>query len=233
MPFLTTALVRRPLAATTYRSSAMHEDVPPQPNGNPRPLEKDSANEHSFVADSGLSDNSIWPPSDFRDSDLMNYAVRMVIPMRREFARQMDVSHFMHDDAYAREIIEQAGTSTNARLRGYAALLAARMSGAPAAGPAAATPTPTGPAEAPATDAMAPLALAEAKRFVARRLLDALGPTAELLCLKIEAAPTITEVITQARRAHAAVRDIRGVAEADRFGAEVEARLKALAPVGR
>ena len=207
----------------------MHEDVPPQPNGNPRPLEKDSANEHSFVADSGLSDNSIWPPSDFRDSDLMNYAVRMVIPMRREFARQMDVSHFMHDAAYAREIIEQARTSTDGRLRGYAALLAARMAGAPAA----ATPAPTGPTEAPATDAMAPLALAEAKRFVARRLLDTLGPTSELLCLKIEAAPTINEVITQARRAHAAVRDIRGVAEADRFGAEVEARLKALAPVGR
>ncbi len=211
----------------------MHEDVPPQRAGNSRPVDKDSANENSFVADSGLFDNSNWPPPDFGDSDVMNYAVRMVIPMRREFARQMDVSHFMHDAAYAREIIEQATTSTDARLRGYAALLAARMPGAPAAGPAAATPTPTGPAEAPATDAMAPLALAEAKRFVARRLLDALGPTAELLCLKIEAAPTITEVITHARRAYAAVRDVRGVAEADRFGADVEARLKALAPVGR
>ena len=229
MPYHTTALARRPLAATTYRSSAMQEDVPPQPNGNPRPLEKDSANENSFVADSGLSANSIWPPPDFRDSDLMNYAVRMVIPMRREFARQMDVSHFMHDATYAREVIEQATTSTDARLRGYAALLAARMAGAPTA----ATPTQTGPTEAPATDAMAPLALAEAKRYVARRLLDALGPTSELLCLKIEAAPTINEVITQARRAYAAVRDIRGVAEADRFGADVEARLKALAPVGR
>ena len=119
--------------------------------------------------------------------------------------------------------------STDARLRRYAALLAARMAGAPAA----ATPTQTGPTESPATDAMAPLALAEAKRYVARRLLDALGPTSELLCLKIEAAPTINEVITQARRAYAAVRDIRGVAEADRFGADVEARLKALAPVGR
>lgn len=211
----------------------MQEDVPPQPNGNPMPLDKDSANEHSFVADSGQFDNSSGPPSDLRDSDLMNYAVRMVIPMRREFARQMDVPHFMHDAAYAREIIEQASTSTDARLRGYAALLAARMSGAPAAGPAAESPTPAGTTEAPATDAMMPLALAEAKRFVARRLVDTLGPTSELLCLKIEAAATITEVVTQARRAYAAVRDIRGVAEADRFGAAVEARLKALALVGR
>ncbi len=216
----------------------MHEDVPPQRAGNSRPVDKDSANENSFVADSGLFDNSNWPPPDFGDSDVMNYAVRMVIPMRREFARQMDVSHFMHDAAYAREIIEQATTSTDARLRGYAALLAARMPGAPAAGPATATPTRTGPpespaTESPATDAPMPLALAEAKRFVARRLLDMLGPTSELLRLKIEAAPTMTEVITQARRACAAVRDVRGVAEADRFGAEVEARLKALALVGR
>ena len=211
----------------------MHEDVPPQRAGTSRPLDKDSANENSYVSDSGLFDNSSWPPSEFRDSDLMNYAVRMVIPMRREFARQMDVSQFMHDAAYAREIIDQARTSTDSRLRGYAALLAARMSGTPAAEPAAATPAPAGPVEAHSTDTLTPLALAEAKRFVARRLLDTLGPTAEALCLNFEAAPTITEVITQARHAYAAVRDIRGVAEADRFGAEVEARLKALAPVGR
>ena len=48
------------------------------------------------------------PESDFGDSNLMNYVVRMVIPMRREFSRALDVAHFMHDFAYAREILEQA-----------------------------------------------------------------------------------------------------------------------------
>jgi hypothetical protein len=52
--------------------------------------------------------------------DLMNYLVRMVVPMRREFGRQLDVRHFLHDHAYAREVIEQALTSRDARLLQYA-----------------------------------------------------------------------------------------------------------------
>ena len=58
--------------------------------------------------------------SDPGHSDLMNYLVRMVVPMRREFGRQLDVRHFLHDLEYAREVIQQALTSQDARLLQYA-----------------------------------------------------------------------------------------------------------------
>ena len=54
------------------------------------------------------------------NSELMNYLVRMVVPMRREFGRQLDVRHFLHDLAYARDVIQQALTSQDARLLQYA-----------------------------------------------------------------------------------------------------------------
>jgi hypothetical protein len=58
--------------------------------------------------------------SDPGPGDLMNYLVRMVVPMRREFGRQLDVQQFLHDLAYAREVIEQALTTQDARLLQYA-----------------------------------------------------------------------------------------------------------------
>src|SRR6185436_2938677 len=58
--------------------------------------------------------------SDPGNTDLMNYLVRMVVPMRREFGRQLDVRHFLHDLEYAREVIQQALTSQDARLLQYA-----------------------------------------------------------------------------------------------------------------
>ena len=57
-------------------------------------------------------------------SELMNYLVRMVVPMRREFGRQLDVRHFLHDLEYAREVIQQALTSQDARLLQYAKYVA-------------------------------------------------------------------------------------------------------------
>ena len=57
---------------------------------------------------------------DSGNSDLMNYLVRMVVPMRREFGRQLDVRHFLHDLEYAREVIQQALTSQDPRLLQYA-----------------------------------------------------------------------------------------------------------------
>lgn len=97
------------------------------------------------------------PPPDFGDSDLMNYAVRMVIPMRREFGTTLDVPHFLHDFTYAREIIEQAKSSQDPRLREYAGVLDAKLFGprnglerpaAPPAAAAAAAPAAAPPAEA-------------------------------------------------------------------------------------
>ena len=59
-------------------------------------------------------------PDHGSNSELMNYLVRMVVPMRREFGRQLDVRHFLHDLEYAREVIEQALSSQDPRLLQYA-----------------------------------------------------------------------------------------------------------------
>ena len=59
---------------------------------------------------------------------------------------------------------------------------------------------------------------AEAKRRATRHVMAQLGPTAEALCMRIEAAATMGEFVAAARRAHAVVRDIRGVARAAEFG---------------
>jgi CRISPR/Cas system endoribonuclease Cas6 (RAMP superfamily) len=92
------------------------------------------------------------------DSELMNYLVRMVVPMRREFGRQLDVRHFLHDLEYARDVIQQALTSQDARLLQYAKYVEQHHLGprnasnaAPAAAQAEkpAVPTPTEKVEVP------------------------------------------------------------------------------------
>jgi hypothetical protein len=95
------------------------------------------------------------PPSDFGNSELMNYVVRMVTPMRREFGCTLDVPHFLHDFAYAREILEKAYSSADPRLREYAAYLDLKMFGprsGPAPAPSQTAPEPAAPV-APATPA--------------------------------------------------------------------------------
>jgi hypothetical protein len=64
------------------------------------------------------------------DSQLMNYLVRMIVPMRREFGRSVDVQQFLHDFAYAKEVIDQALGSQDARLREYANYVQQRHHGA-------------------------------------------------------------------------------------------------------
>lgn len=51
--------------------------------------------------------------------ELLNYLVRMVVPMRREFGRTLDVSQFMRDKAYAYEILAEASRSRDPRLLDY------------------------------------------------------------------------------------------------------------------
>lgn len=64
------------------------------------------------------------------DPDLMSYVVRIVIPMRREFGRSVDVHQFLHDLPYAKEIIEQALNSKDTRLIGYAEYIQTKLWGA-------------------------------------------------------------------------------------------------------
>jgi hypothetical protein len=91
------------------------------------------------------------PVPDFApDSQLMNVVVRMVVPMRREFGRSLDVQQFLRDEAYAKSVLTDALTSGDARLRDYAKYVSERIAGArvavaPPAPPraAAAEPKPT------------------------------------------------------------------------------------------
>lgn len=92
------------------------------------------------------------------DSQLMNYLVRMVVPMRREFGRSLDVGQFLHDRHYAREVIGEALQSQDARLVEYASYVEKRMHGARIAdskGPstAAEQAAPASDTNAPAVDA--------------------------------------------------------------------------------
>ena len=61
--------------------------------------------------------------------DLVPYAIRMVMPMRREFDLSMDVTCFLSDLAYTCEILALSKTSRDARLRAYAAFLGLRLLG--------------------------------------------------------------------------------------------------------
>jgi hypothetical protein len=88
------------------------------------------------------------------DSDLITYAVRMVIPMKREFGRSLDVHQFLHDLPYATQVIEEALNSKDERLRGYAAYAQTKIFGPRSSEPLA--PKPAAAPEAPPAAAAAP-----------------------------------------------------------------------------
>lgn len=75
-----------------------------------------------------------------------------------------------------------------------------------------------------AATAPAPLqvSLPDAKRFASHLLMDLLGPTSEMLCMKIESANNMADFVTAVKRARDIVRDIKGAHAAERFVAEVE-----------
>jgi hypothetical protein len=76
------------------------------------------------------------------DSEMMNYLVRMVVPMRREFGHKLDVGQFMHDFKYAAEVLEQARSSQDPRLREYGVYVEKRQHGARIADSAGPAPSP-------------------------------------------------------------------------------------------
>ncbi|MCY7316911.1 MAG: hypothetical protein LH480_15215 [Rubrivivax sp.] len=94
------------------------------------------------------------------DASVLNYVVRMVVPMRREFGRSLDVQLFMRDAGYAQTVLDEAASSGDVRLREHAAYVRRRLGGArdadpPKAGPTAATATAVTAAAAPAPAAPA------------------------------------------------------------------------------
>lgn len=71
--------------------------------------------------------------------------------------------------------------------------------------------------------------LDQVKSLAAHRMTDALGPAADDICLKIEAAKDLAQFVEVVKRAYAMVRDARGAAAAERFGQEIEDNMP---PVG-
>lgn len=90
-----------------------------------------------------------------------------------------------------------------------------------------ATPAQAAPASRPA--ALAPAAggttvsLQEAQRFAVRRLTDLLGPNAQTVCLRIEAARNSQDYHAAVARAEDMVREVRGTNAAIDFAAVLEA----------
>lgn len=83
------------------------------------------------------------------DSQIMNYLVRMVVPMRREFGRQLDVQQFLRDAGYAATVLDEALASQDPRLREYAKYVQARIAGVRTAAPPAVPPASAGERAAP------------------------------------------------------------------------------------
>lgn len=88
---------------------------------------------------------------------------------------------------------------------------------------------PTAPAplqpEPIATPPAGPVPLPQAKAFASRQLMQILGPTSDVLSLRIEAARNRAEFIESIRRAYAVVAEVRGRAQAEAFGTSIEANL--------
>lgn len=96
----------------------------------------------------------------------------------------------------------------------------------PVAAPARAAAPPVTAPLAPAP-AAAPITLTEAQRFVSRRLTDLLGPNAEELCLKIEAARTVKDFQSAVARAEGILRQYKSAHTAAEFAADVQAHMPA------
>ena len=81
-----------------------------------------------------------------------------------------------------------------------------------------------GQTEAAAPAALIITSLPEAKRVASHLLTDMLGPTSDVLCMKIEAAHNLAEFVTAVKRAGDIVRDIKGGHAAVRFIEQVRLR---------
>lgn len=84
---------------------------------------------------------------------------------------------------------------------------------APATAPSPAPAVPGAQASAPA--AVPALTLSQAQRVAVRRLTDLLGPSAEDLCMKLEATRTPKDFMALVKRAADMLRNVKGDAAAD------------------
>ncbi len=128
-------------------------------------------------------------------TDMQNALVRMVVPMRREFGRALDVQQMRQDPRYAEAIVAQALTSPTQSLRDNA-----RVVGYCLAQDAASAKS------APARSGNPPLDAA----LAARLLIDLIGPSGEALAIRIERAPDAQALAPLLDQAHARIAGMRG-----------------------
>lgn len=64
------------------------------------------------------------------DTLIMPFVTRMVVPLRQEFGRLLDVHRFMAEPAYAQAVLELARGSKDQRVRDYADYVARHLGGA-------------------------------------------------------------------------------------------------------
>lgn len=91
-----------------------------------------------------------------------------------------------------------------------------------AAAPGPASSWPDSQPVSTTPSALSAVSLPEAKRCATRLLVELLGPTSEVLCMKIESAGKLPDFVTAVKRARDIVRDVKGAAAAERFVAEIE-----------
>lgn len=87
------------------------------------------------------------------NSDVISLGMRMVVRLRHEFGCIIDVMNLLHDQTYARSVIEMAQRSTSEQLREQGAylermILGPRDSSGPAQAPMVTAPAPTPAAQA-------------------------------------------------------------------------------------
>jgi hypothetical protein len=82
---------------------------------------------------------------------VLNFVIRMVVPMRREFGRLLDVQRFMRDADYARIVLDEALESRDQRLRDYAEYVLRHLGGAREVDPPSAPPVVAAQATLPDT----------------------------------------------------------------------------------
>ncbi len=67
--------------------------------------------------------------------------------------------------------------------------------------------------------------LAAARAVACHRLIEMLGPTADPLCMQIDATRNLPDFVAAVQRAYATVHEVRGHTQAERYGAAVEAAM--------
>ena len=87
------------------------------------------------------------------NSDIIALVMRMVVPVRHEFGKNIDIQHLLSDSQYAESIIVMASSSRNEQLREHARYLESMIHGPrgnaqPAAGPSRPGPALSGQDEA-------------------------------------------------------------------------------------